>query len=445
MRDLTKGNITKVILQFAIPIFIGNLFNLAYNLADTRIIGSYLGNDALAAVGSVSTLSDLLVGFVFGMTNGFAVVAARCFGSHDERRVKKCFALSLLLGVIIALLISACSIWKLQDILGWIQVMDEHRAQSTAYILVILYGLVFSMVYNLLAANLRAIGDAYTPLLFLILSAILNIGLDILCVGYLNTGVGGAALATVISQAFSALLCYIYACIRYPLFRYSLRDFAWDKRLVGELIPAGMSMGFMNSLIGFGTVTLQSAINSFGTNIIVAHAATRKLTNFLMLPFVVFGNAMATFCGQNYGAGRIDRIRTGLKNTLLINLAWCLVVIVIAYTVCPRLIVAITDTSIQEVVDTACLYQRVDTLFYFLLPFIFLLRHALQGMGDHVTPLISSGVELTGKVLFALLLTPYLGYWAIIWSEPLMWIVMVIPLLISAARKLKLSDRGQQG
>ena len=437
MRDLTKGNITKVILQFAIPIFIGSLFNLAYNLADTRIIGTYLGNDALAAVGSVSTLSDLLVGFIMGVANGFGVVAARYFGSRDENQVKRCFALSLLLGVVLAVFISLFSVAGLDHILNWLQVMEEHRAQSRAYIVVILYGLIFSMVYNLLAANLRAIGDAYTPLFFLILSAVINIGLDIFCVGYLHAGVGGAAVATVFSQAFSALLCYIYACIRYSLFRFHLPEFKWDSQLVGELLPAGFSMGFMSSLVGFGTVTLQSAINSLGTNIIVAHAATRKLSTFLMMPFMVFGNTMSTFCGQNYGANRMDRIKIGIRNTIIINLIWCGITVLIAYTICPQLIVAITDTSVQEVIDTACLYQRVDTLFYFVLPFILIFRHGLQGMGDHVTPLISSGVELVGKVVFAIVLTPYLGYWAVIWSEPVMWILMVIPLIFSIRRKLR--------
>lgn len=437
MKDLTHGKPAKIILYFALPILIGNLFNLAYNLADTRIVGTYLGNDALAAVGSISTLNDLLVGFVVGLANGFAVIMAQYFGSGDRNKSRKVFALSILMGLIVTAVIVAGSFIFMGGLLEWMNVMDEHREAATAYITVIIAGLFFSIIYNVLAGNLRAIGDAYTPLIFLVLSAVLNVALDILCVKYLGMGVKGAAVATVASQAVSVILCFIYTWKKYPFLHFRIKDFVPEGVIVMHMIESGMSMGLMSCLVSFGTLSLQTAINTLGTNTIVAHAATRKLTNLYMLPFSVLGTTMATYSGQNYGAGRYDRIRSGLKVSLSCSYIWCLIVLVASYTICPYLIVAITDTSIQEVIDTACLYQRFDTCFYVLVPTITILRNSLQGIGDHVTPIISSGLELVGKVLIALLLTPVIGYWGIIISEPIVWAVMVVPLIISIVGRLK--------
>ena len=437
MKDLTRGKPAKIILYFALPILIGNLFNLAYNLADTRIVGTYLGNDALAAVGSISTLNDLLVGFVVGLANGFAVIMAQHFGSGDREKSRKVFALSILMGLIVTAVIVAGSLIFMGGLLDWMNVMDEHRAASTEYIAVIIVGLFFSIIYNVLAGNLRAIGDAYTPLIFLVISAVLNVVLDIVCVKYLTMGVRGAAVATVASQAVSAVLCFGYTWKKYAFLHFNIKDFVPEKRFIKPMLASGMSMGLMNSLVAFGTLSLQTAINTLGTNTIVAHAATRKLTNLYMLPFSVLGTTMATYGGQNYGAGRYDRIRSGLKVSLGCSYIWCVIVLLASYTICPYLIVAITDTRIQEVIDTACLYQKFDTLFYLLVPTITILRNSLQGMGDHITPIFSSGLELAGKVLIATLLTPVIGYWGIIVSEPVVWAVMVIPLIVSMVKRMK--------
>lgn len=437
MKDLTHGKPARIILYFALPILIGNLFNLAYNLADTRIVGTYLGNDALAAVGSISTLNDLLVGFIVGLANGFAVIMAQHFGSGDKNKSRKVFALSILMGLVVTAIVVAGSLIFMDGLLDWMNVMDEHREASVAYITVIIVGLFFSIIYNVLAANLRAIGDAYTPLIFLIISAVLNVALDILCVKYMDMGVRGAAVATIVSQAVSAVLCFGYTWKKYAFLHFNIKDFVPEKEFLKPMLEGGLSMGLMNSLVSFGTLSLQTAINTLGTNTIVAHAATRKLTNLYMLPFSVLGTTMATYSGQNYGAGRYDRIRAGLKVSLGCSYIWCVIVLIASYTVCPYLIVVITDTGISEVIDTACLYQRFDTCFYLLVPTITILRNSLQGMGDHITPIFSSGLELVGKVLIAMLLTPVIGYWGIIVSEPIVWAVMVIPLIVSMVKRMK--------
>ncbi len=319
--------------------------------------------------------------------------------------------------------------------------MPEHETGATEYITIIIYGLVFCCIYNVLAASLRAIGDAYTPLFFLIISAIMNVGLDLLFVGRLGMGVSGAASATVISQVVAAVTCFIYALVRYPIFRFGIKDFIPDRNYTNVLLSGGFSMGLMQCLVSFGTLSLQTAINKLGTNIIVAHTGTRKLTTLYMTPFAVLGTTMATFCGQNYGANRIDRIKEGLKTALIINWIWVVIVQIVTWTICPYLIKAITATEIQEVIDKAVLYQRFDTCFYIIPPTITILRNSLQGMGDHLTPVISSGLELVGKVLIAFLLTPILEYWGIIIAEPIVWSIMVIPLIVSMLTRLKRADK----
>ncbi len=424
-------------MQFALPVFIGNLFNLAYNLADTRIIGSFLGSDALAAVGSVSTLSDLIVSFVFGLSNGFAVLTARFFGQRSEDKVRKNFALSLEFGIIISLILTAGSLLGLDGLFKWLNVMDVHRADASSYITIVIYGLIFSCIYNVLASSLRAVGDAYTPLFFLIFSAVLNVGLDILFVGRLGMGVSGAALATVISQVLAAVLCFVYALVRYPIFRFKAKDLIPTREYTGQLLSGGFSMGLMSSLVAFGTLSLQTAINKLGTNIIVAHTGARKLTNLYMQPFGVFGTTMATFCGQNYGAKRFDRIKEGIRTALIINAIWIVLVQITSWTVCPLLIKAITAVDTKEVIYNAVLYQRFDTSFYAIAAMVTVFRNSLQGMGDHITPVISSALELAGKVAVAFLLTPILAYWGIIIAEPIVWTIMVIPLIISLVIRLK--------
>lgn len=437
MKDLTKGKILPVILKFSLPILIGNLFNLAYNLADIRIIGGYLGETALASVGSVSTFSDLLVGFSFGLANGFAVLTARFYGMKDEKAVKKSFALSIELGVIISALLMLLSHFGLDLIFNWLNIEAKYAPRAASYINIIIYGLIFNCLYNVCASSLRAIGDAYTPLFFLILSAILNIFLDILCVGKLNMDVAGAGIATVIAQFISMVLCVIYINIRYPIFRFGFKELLPEKHAVRELLAGGFSMGLMSCLVSFGTVSLQTAINKLGEGIIVAHTATRKLSNIFMTPFGVLGTAMATFSGQNYGANQYGRIKEGIKKVLLLAFAWVVLVIIATWTVAPMLIRAITAVNDPEIIGTAVLYQKFDTAFYALIPMIAVLRNSLQGMGDHVTPVISSGLELLGKVLIAYLLTPILEYWGIIVAEPVVWIIMVIPLIISMVKRLK--------
>lgn len=430
MKDLTREKPLKVIIKFAIPICMGSLFQLMYSLVDTRIVGSTLGDDALAAVGATTTLNSLIVGFLIGLTNGFSVITAQNFGAGDRSRVRRSVAAAFVLGLAVSVFLTVVSTCGLKTILIWLNMPEEHFQQGYSYIFVILAGMTAPMLYNICASVLRAIGDTITPLVFLIFSAVLNIFLDYGFILGLHMGVTGAAAATVVSQAAAFILCVFYMWIKYDFLRVRREDFKLDNQMAGKLLTSGLSMGFMQSLVSLGTVSLQSAINTFGTDTIVAHTAARKITELFMLPFGVLGMTMTTYCGQNLGAGRVDRIKSGIRDALFVAWGWCILVIVASYTAAPFLIRAVTATNKEEVISTASLYLRVDTVLYFVTAVITIFRNALQGIGDCIVPIISSFIELAGKVLIVIFLTPHLAYWGIILAEPIVWVLMVIPLII---------------
>ncbi len=442
MKNLTHGKPLKLILLFAIPLFIGQLFQLFYSLVDTRIVGSTLGDEALAAVGSTTILSDMLTGLLNGFTNGFALIIATFFGANDTKNMKKAVGGTVLLGIASAICVSTLCLLFLSPILRFMNISDDLLPQAKAYIAIILAGLLAATLYNVCAAILRAIGDSFTPLIFLIISTVLNIFLDYALILRFGMGIAGAALATVISQALSAFMCFLYIRRKYPSLTLVREDFSISKKLYKQLLSTGISMGFMISFINLGSLALQTAINTFGTNIIVAHTAARKITSIFMLPFSVLGTTLATFCGQNLGARKYSRIKTGIRDTLLLTLAWCAVVLLAAYTISPPLIRLITASGEKEVIDTATLYLKVNTVFYFIPATICLFRTSMQGFGDSKTPVFSSTLELVGKVAIAFLLAPAIGYMGIIISEPVVWFIMVIPLIINMVRNpiFRMSD-----
>ena len=430
MIDLTTGNPIKQMIKFALPVCLENIFQLFYSLADTRIVGSTLGESSLASVGATTSISTLLIGFLSGMTNGFSIVVAQQFGEKNEKKIKKTVAGSLFLGLVISIIISVISISFLDEILKILNISEELYQNSTLYIKVILLGITATMFYNAFAGILRAIGDTFAPLMFLIIACGLNIFLDLFFILKLGLGVSGAGLATVISQGFSVLLCIIYMWKKYPIFRVEKKDFFIKLELLKRLFYSGFSMAMMMSLVFFGTLALQTAINTFGTNIIVAHTASRKLTEFFMLPFSVFGITMATYCGQNKGANEPERIKKGIWQSLFITWGWSVIVIILSYTIAPFLIYMVTGTTNKEIILTSQKYLRINTIFYFVPATISILRNAMQGIGDHFTPIFSSGLELIGKISVVIFLVPSLEYFGIIISEPIVWVVMVIPLII---------------
>ena len=426
-KTLTEGTPWKQILLFSIPIFWGNVFQLLYSLVDTKIVGSTLGTEALAAVGSVSTLHTLMTGFLNGLTLGFSLITAMCFGAKNRKRLKKTFAAAISLGVLTTLALVLMLMIFLHPVLNLLHVPQAQFEMAYAYISVLIVGLFATLFYNLCANTLRAIGDALTPLIFLIVATVSNIGLDYLFILGFQMGVQGAAYATVLAQLLSVVLCLIRIFRKFPILHIQKEDFRFDRELMAEMYKSGLSMGLMSCLVGIGTILLQSAINTLGTTVIVAHTAARKVFELVSLPNSVLGSAMATYCGQNYGARRFDRIRQGIRASLIIAAVWAVVVFLICHTIEGKLIQFVASTTNPDVIYWGSTYLKVDMSFIVICGVIVILRNSMQGFGDRVIPVFSSCIELAGKIIFAFVFAPMFAYWGIIWAEPMVWIAMVIP------------------
>ena len=448
MKDLTKGKPSTLILAFALPIFLGNLLQLTYSVTDTRIVGSFLGEDALAAVGATTTLSNLIIGFLLGLANGFAIITAQRFGAKDIRGVKKSFAASLVLGTVISVVLTVLGLVFLQPILRFLNVPEHLIPVAGPYIFIIIAGLLATFLYDACAAALRALGDTVTPLVILAVSVALNIAGDLLFVLVLKAGVGGAAAATVLAQILAFVICWLYMLRRYEMLRLVREDFRdADTAMMKNMLGSGLSMGFMSSLVNIGSLTLQTAINKLGQDIIVAHTAARKISEIFMTMFSVFGQTMATYCGQNLGAGRIDRVKKGIRLGIFYTCIWCTLSAVASYTIGSWLVYLVTGSTNEVVILNATNYLKFDTLFYYVTAVICVLRNAMQGLGDHITPLISSSLEMVGKIVIAATLVPMLGYTGVIVAEPLVWFIMVIPLVVQIFRMpvLREENRANQG
>jgi Na+-driven multidrug efflux pump len=436
-KTLTEGTPWKQILLFSIPIFWGNVFQLLYSLVDTKIVGSTLGTEALAAVGSVSTLHTLMTGFLNGLTLGFSLITAMCFGAKNRKRLKKTFAAAISLGVLTTLALVLMLMIFLHPVLDLLHVPQAQFEMAYAYISVLIVGLFATLFYNLCANTLRAIGDALTPLIFLIVATVSNIGLDYLFILGFQMGVQGAAYATVLAQLLSVVLCLIRIFRKFPILHIQKEDFRFDRELMAEMYKSGLSMGLMSCLVGIGTILLQSAINTLGTTVIVAHTAARKVFELVSLPNSVLGSAMATYCGQNYGARRFDRIRQGIRASLIIAAVWAVVVFLICHTIEGKLIQFVASTTNPDVIYWGSTYLKVDMSFILICGVIVILRNSMQGFGDRVIPVFSSCIELAGKIIFAFVFAPMFAYWGIIWAEPMVWIAMVIPLIVKVVHVLK--------
>ena len=360
-----------------------------------------------------------------------------CFGAKNRKRLKKTFASAISLGVLTTLALVLMLMIFLHPVLNLLHVPQAQFEMAYAYISVLIVGLFATLFYNLCANTLRAIGDALTPLIFLIVATVSNIGLDYLFILGFQMGVQGAAYATVLAQLLSVVLCLIRIFRKFPILHIQKVDFRFDRELIAEMYKSGLSMGLMSCLVGIGTILLQSAINTLGTTVIVAHTAARKVFELVSLPNSVLGSTMATYCGQNYGARRFDRIRQGIRASLIIAAVWAVVVFLICHTIEGKLIQFVASTTNPDVIYWGSTYLKVDMSFIVICGVIVILRNSMQGFGDRVIPVFSSCIELAGKIIFAFVFAPMFAYWGIIWAEPLVWIAMVIPLIVKVVHVLK--------
>ncbi|MCD7949888.1 MAG: MATE family efflux transporter [Erysipelotrichaceae bacterium] len=429
--DLINGPILQSLLIFMIPLLISNIFQQLYNTCDTMIVGNILGDVSLAAIGSCTSIYDLLVGFALGIGNGLAIVAARSFGSSDETLLKKSVASSLVIGIVSSIVISILGSLILYPLLQLLDTPVKIIDEAYSYISLIVIFIVVMFGYNLCAAMMRAIGNSFIPLVFLIISSLLNIGLDLLFIGSFNMGIRGAAIATVIAQGVSVILCVIYILKKVPILIPSKKHFVYDKDLYRELITQGFSMGFMSSIVSVASVILQYGINNLGYLIIAGHTAARKLYMFFNLPFTSMGLAVSTFVSQNKGANNVERIKKGIKVAYLYDVVLAGVVTIILWFGARSLVQWISGSSESVVLENATLYLRVVGPFYAVLGVLMQTRYALQGIGQKMLPLISSCIELVGKIIFVLIFIPMFGYLAVIFCEPVIWCFMCVQLVYS--------------
>ena len=438
MRELTSGKPAKIMLAFAVPIVIGSLFQQLYSMIDTVIVGRTIGVDAIAALGSTSYISNLIIGFMSGLTNGFSIVTARHFGAGDYVKMRRSVAGTIILGLGISFVFTIISLIFLRPFLRILSTPDEIFETAYSYIFIILAFMTAAMLYNMSAGILRAVGDSLTPLIFLIISSFMNIGLDLFFIIKMGMGVEGAAYATVISQAFSFVLCLVYILKRFSYLVPKAEEFRVTAAEIGELMSMGLSLALMFSIVEIGSLILQRAINTFGTETIAAHTAARKISSILMLPYSAFGSACATYCSQNIGAGRPERVGRGIKSAVIICWIWSAIAVIAGYLAAPFIIKWIAGTDEQFIIDLASQYMRVNTPFYFVLAVLIVMRSSLQGLGRKTIPVASSIIEMIGKTLVAFIAAPALGYFGVMISEPAVWFFMTVLLVAGYASDKKL-------
>ena len=426
--NLTDGPILRSIITFAIPIVISNIFQQLYNTADIMIVGRFLGQDALAAVGATAAIFELIVGFALGVGNGMGVIIARYYGANNHRLLKRAVSATIVIGAVLSLLVATIGFFGMYPLLEFLGTPASIIDQSYAYISIIVLGIAVTFAYNLCAGLLRAVGDSQAALYFLIFSAVANIFLDILLITTFNMGVEAAAIATIIAQAISAVLCFIYIKKRASFLIPAKSDFVRDDELYLDLISQGLAMGLMSSIVSLGSVMLQSSINALGPVIISAQTSARRIFAFSTLPFAAIAAAMTTFTSQNFGANKVHRIAKGIRQGSLLAFGWAILVCIILFFASPFLNELVSGSSDPLLLDNAALYNRIGSLFYVPLALLLILRNSLQGLGQKVTPLVSSFIELAGKVLFVVFVIPQAGYLGVIFAEPIIWCLMAIYL-----------------
>lgn len=429
--DMTKGSPLKLILLFALPLFASNLFQQFYNLADTAIVGHTLGDYALSAVGSVSSVYGLVMSVCFGMTNGFAILISRYFGAKDEGRMKQAIAGTVLLSILVALALTLFCCLFLKQFLVLLNTPEEIFQDAYVYIIIIVACLVVTVFYNMLASILRALGNSRTPLLFLVISSLLNVVLDFLFIVGFSLGIAGAAYATVLAQLVSGVLCLIYIKWKCPILKLRKEDFCLSKDMVKELFSSGFAMSMMYAVVNVGTVILQSGINGLGSNVIAAHVSARKISEIYMMPCSTLASTIATFASQNYGAGKMERVWDGVKKSHILGWLWSTIAIAITYLFAEPIIAVLTGSRNPEIISTGVRYLKINLPFYYVLIVLCILRSTLQGIGCKVWPVVASTFEMLGKLITVIIFIVPFGYTAVCFCEPVTWIICCIPVCIA--------------
>ena len=444
--DMTKGNPLKIFIFFSIPLLIGNVFQQLYSMVDTIIVGRFVGVDALAAVGSTGSMFFLVNGMILGLTSGFGVLVSQKFGAKDEVGIKKAVASNITLTLISTLLMTIIALLVKNPLLRIMNTPENIFDNANAYITIIFAGLITQALYNMSAGILRALGDSKTPLYFLIISSILNVILDLVFIINFKMGVSGAAYATNIAQGFSALLCLIYSYKKFQVLRLKKEDFKVESNYYTKHLKVGIPMGLQFSVTAIGVIIVQSAINVFGSIVIASYTASSKVLQLVMQPSISFGVTIATYAGQNLGAGRFDRIKNGMKIMNKVSIVTSLIAGAVLVLLGKYFVTLFIENPTPEIFDYAQQVFNYSAVFFIPLGFIFVYRNVLQGMGESFVPMMAGVYELVARAIVAFTLPKFIGFTGICLSDPIAWIAAVIPLMITYYKKMKkIEDENKEG
>ena len=435
--DMTTGNPVKLILLFSIPLLIGNIFQQFYSMVDTIIVGRFVGVEALAAVGTTSSMVFLVNGFVMGLTSGFAVLISQKYGAKDEAGVKKAVASSITLSIIATIIVTFISVISAKPLLALMNTPSNIMKDASTYIIILYAGNVAIIFYNMMAAILRALGDSKTPLYFLIVSSVLNIILDLVLIINFKMGVAGAAYATNIAQGFSAVLCLIYSYKKFQVLRLKKEDFKVKKKYYRKHLKVGIPMALQFSITAIGIMTVQSAINIFGSTVIASYAAASKVLQLVMQPATTLGVTMATYCGQNIGAKRYDRIKLGVKKCVQISIITSLISAMVLIFLGKYFVMIFVSNPDAEILSYAQQVLNISAIFFIPLGLIFVYRNALQGIGDSFIPMMAGVYELVARAVVAFTLPKVLEFMGICLADPVAWFAAVIPLAYTYYKREK--------
>ena len=429
--DMTVGKPMKMILDFTIPVFIGNVFQQFYNMVDTIIVGQYLGSDALAAVGSTGCLMFLVLGFANGIAQGFGVMVSHAFGAKNEKLLKHYVALAIILTVIVSAVLTIPTVLASKQFLIWMNTPENILNMADAYIKAIFMGIFCTMSYNVASGLLRSIGDSKTPLYFLIFSSVLNIILDVFFIVVVKAGTAGAAYATVISQGLAAVLSFIVMFRKYDILRTHRDDYYMDWNGIWHMLSIGIQMALNYSITAIGTMIFQAAVNVFGSQVVAAFTAASKVNNIATQTMPTLGTAAATYCGQNLGAGKYDRIFKGMKSCFWICIGCAVLAAAINCFVGPYMIGWFITSPTAADMDYAMRYLRIASIFMLPLAWIFAYRNGLQGLNRGLVPMLSGVMELAARVIAIAILAKPFGYTGVCYADPAAWLSTGVLLIVT--------------
>lgn len=446
MKNMTEGKPYKLILAFMIPVLFGGLFQNFYNIVDSMIVGRYIGVEALASVGSTTYLIFFVNGWIMGMTSGFAIMISQRYGAKDEKGLKHYVAMSVWLCVIMSVVLTIVLLIFNEKLLRLVNTPADIFGMTKGYVTIMFAGIPVTIVYNMLSAIARALGDSKTPLYFLIISSVLNVVLDLLFVAVFHMGVEGAALATVLAQCVAAVLCLFYVWKKYEIIHFQKEHSHWNGQSVWKLMQMGVPMGLQFSITAIGGLIVQSSLNMLGATYIAAYSAANKIQNVILQAFPSLGSAIATYVGQNYGAGRVDRIKRGVRTSVILCGMYSVLIMVAAYFFLAPAVQIFVEDPTGQIQEISRQMFQICLWFYFPLGLIFIYRNALQGLGNGIVPMLGGVFELLARAVAIAVLFQPLQFVGICITDPAAWVSALIPLVPYyywfTHRKLRCSNAG---